>query len=316
MDGWDAAGTGAGETLIEQGIYFALGCIVTALAAMMFAPVFWNRAMRLSRKRLQLQIPVSMQEIYAERDGLRAEFAVERLRVEQAAERVHSGKAADMAEIGRRSVEVARLGDERVATRAELASLSDLHAAVQAEVSAATAETTALRAELEAAQARGSLARSELTARHAEVVAAQADAAGARANAAEALARHQAEVETLRDERARLPAAPSADAVKLQALEEELAAARDREKSLHLQNSLKAEKGRLADRALGERLERLESENAALTAALDEARRSAATIVGDAGLRESIHALGLAVAAMSREEGRPRLGAGERDELR
>jgi chromosome segregation ATPase len=95
--------------LIEQGIYFALGCIITALAALMFAPLFWRRALRLTRKRLQLQIPLSMQEIRAEHDQLRATFAVERLRIEQAADKIRATKAADMAEIGRRDVTIADL---------------------------------------------------------------------------------------------------------------------------------------------------------------------------------------------------------------
>jgi len=90
--------------VIEQGIYFGLGCVVAGLLALMFMPVLWARALRLTRQRLQAQIPVSMQEILADRDHLRAEFAVERRKLEQAMERVRDSKAQDMAELGRRAV--------------------------------------------------------------------------------------------------------------------------------------------------------------------------------------------------------------------
>jgi hypothetical protein len=134
--------------VIEQGIYFALGCIVTALLALMFAPVFWQRALRLTRQRLQLQVPLSMQEILAERDQLRAEFAVERLRVEQAMERVLAAKAGDMAEIGRRSNEVATAAGEIAVLRAVQTTQAETIGRLTREVTETEAETAALRVAL------------------------------------------------------------------------------------------------------------------------------------------------------------------------
>ena len=104
--------------MIEQSIYFSIGCIVTALLALAFGPIFWNRALRLTRQRLQLQVPLSMREILADRDQVRAHFAVERVRLEQAMERVHAGKARDMAEIGRRTMETVALTEQVAAARA------------------------------------------------------------------------------------------------------------------------------------------------------------------------------------------------------
>ena len=62
-------------------------------------------------------------------------------------------------------------------------------------------------------------------------------------------------------------------------------------------------KVRGTDRAAAERLEQLRSENAALRGELEAARRDAPATDAreDGGLRESIHALGLAVAAMTRD---------------
>lgn len=279
---------------MEQAIYFALGCIVTALLALLFAPVFWSRALRLTRKRLQLQVPLSMQEILAERDQLRAVHAVDRLRVEQEMERVQAGKDADMVAIGRVTVEAARLADEVSAFR-------DLTDAQEHEIALLGAALAEHRAE-------GSNLRKDLIAAHGEVeqLRVQAEAAvreharlneeseGHRTSAATLVARladHDAALARIRDLEGELASATAARDAGL-----------DREKSFHLANSLKAEKDRASDRALAARLDRLENENRALKATPANDGDSA-----DAALRESIHALGLAVAAMT---GTPRRGLG------
>lgn len=98
--------------MIEQGLYFGLGFVVAGLVALGFMPVLWARAIRLTRRRLQVQIPVSMQEILADRDQLRARFAVERRRLEQEMERVRATKAKDMSALGHRTMEAAALTEE------------------------------------------------------------------------------------------------------------------------------------------------------------------------------------------------------------
>ena len=258
--------------MIEQGIYFALGCIVTALCALMFAPVFWNRALRLTRQRLQLQIPYSMQEIYAERDQIRAEFAVERLRLEQELERVQAGKAGHMAEIGRRSMEVTRLAEQ----------LATAKTAEQA------LDTTIVDLRQTLIDRDADVARLGLGLREAHEHASRLEAA----TAARTDSTH-----TDPDQ----PDGPDEVGRELAALKGALSETLEREKSVHLQNSLRAERGRSADRASAGRIEQLEAENAALRddlqAALQQSSKDFAA--DDDGLRKSIHDLGLAVAAMS-----------------
>ena len=82
---------------------FALGFLVASLIALAIAPAFWRRAIRLSTRRLEMQLPLSPAEILAGRDLLRAEFAVERRQLEQKAEALNRVHAADMAELGRRA---------------------------------------------------------------------------------------------------------------------------------------------------------------------------------------------------------------------
>lgn len=88
---------------------FALGFLVAGLAALAFAPAFWRRANRLTRRRLEMQMPLSVQEILAERDQLRAEFAVERCRLDQRADQLNDRHAGDLVELGRRTAQISRL---------------------------------------------------------------------------------------------------------------------------------------------------------------------------------------------------------------
>ena len=321
--------------MIEQGIYFALGCIVTALGAMMFAPIFWRRALRLTRQRLQLQIPLSMQEIFAERDQLRAEFAVERLRGEQEVERVQAGKARDMAELGRRSMEVTRLTDRLSASRAaeqaheaeidrlsrELAERDMEVASLKAEalVAAETAGRLRRDASASAREAADSRASSvELQASQAKITAEIAglkielqDAHDLVERLQQASIANSLEASHLRTLSADLATAQS----RADALDRQLADARvalteagEREKSLELSSGMTAENSASAARAAAAEIETLRAEKRALEDELQATRRALppeADANGDGGLRESIHTLGLAVAAMTRDARRP-----------
>ncbi len=87
-------------------MYFALGFMVAALLALMSLPAFWRRAMRLSTRRLQMLAPMSMEEVAAERDLLRAEFAVRERRLEQEMEAMQAARVNDLAAIGRESARI------------------------------------------------------------------------------------------------------------------------------------------------------------------------------------------------------------------
>ena len=323
--------------MIEQGIYFALGCIVTALLAIGFAPILWARALRLTRRRLQLQIPVSMQEILADRDLLRAQFAVERVQIEQALERVQATKASDMAENGRRTVEAATLAQQLAVSRAlardqarEIETLARDLAEAGAEIGALKiamhgedGQIIALKQKLAGSKnevqslldeaqdhraAKASLETRNMGLEMRLTDAERAHAANEKRNEAAMRSRLEAAVsQANRHEASALSAQRERDEAKAQvrALDQELDAAREREKASHLQRSLQSEKARGADRARAEQLDLLQAEKAALQQALETARSEAAPAANDGadgGLRASIHALGLAVAVMSRDE--------------
>ena len=275
--------------MIEQGIYFALGCIVTALFSLAFAPLFWRRALRLTRRRLQLQVPLSMQEILADRDGLRAEFAVEQLRIEQAMEQVRATKGEDMAAIGRHSAaaatsaaEVAELRVRETAREAEIARLSR-------DLEERGAESGTLKIAIDDAHARIERWRREYDLSEAE--------------------RHRLEAEhhRLEDEVVEHRTTIASLETRAMGLEMRLTDAQrgysSREQSLadSMRNRLESAVAQAQRHEVsGLSLRRELDEARARVRALEEGAATPADETDDAGLRASIHALGLAVATMTR----------------
>jgi hypothetical protein len=84
---------------------FLLGFLTAGLLALAVAPAFWRRAERLSRRRLEMLMPVSPREVVAERDALRADFAMEVRRFEQTIEERGANLAAVQADLGRARAE-------------------------------------------------------------------------------------------------------------------------------------------------------------------------------------------------------------------
>jgi chromosome segregation ATPase len=94
--------------LIEQVVYFTLGFAICGLIGLAFLPLVSSRARRLTLARIEARLPMTFDEIEAERDLLRARFAVEKRALEIEAEQARNERAADSAELGRRAVAVMR----------------------------------------------------------------------------------------------------------------------------------------------------------------------------------------------------------------
>lgn len=98
--------------VIETVMFFALGFLVASLCALLVLPAVNARAARLAQRRLQGLFPLSVSEIAAEKDYLRARFAVAQRRLERKVEAARAGRHADMAAIGARTLEIAALSRE------------------------------------------------------------------------------------------------------------------------------------------------------------------------------------------------------------
>eukprot|EP01037_Dinobryon_pediforme_P018575 gene18575-18860_t len=82
-------------------MFFALGLLTALLFALAIIPALSRRAMRLARRRLELQLPLSPAEILAERDQLRADYAVQLRVSEQKYELAQQAHAEVSGSLGR-----------------------------------------------------------------------------------------------------------------------------------------------------------------------------------------------------------------------
>lgn len=99
--------------MIAAAMYFALGLATAGLLALMVAPALWRRAVRLTRVRIERSVPTSLAEIQADKDQLRAEFAMSTRRLELSVERLKEKAAAQLVEIDEKRNVLRRLGEEQ-----------------------------------------------------------------------------------------------------------------------------------------------------------------------------------------------------------
>ncbi|MBF9234466.1 coiled-coil domain-containing protein [Microvirga alba] len=97
--------------MVETIMIFALGFLAATLIALLIIPAINARAERLARRRAEALFPLSIEELTAEKDHLRAEFAVLQRRLERRAEQAQGVKYQSMEELGRRAVQIELLGE-------------------------------------------------------------------------------------------------------------------------------------------------------------------------------------------------------------
>ena len=95
--------------MIEIGLLVALGFLIASLLAVLFAGPFWRRAVRLTTRRIEATMPMSLTDIQAEKDQIRAEYAVELRRAEIARDREKENAARFLVERNKHRVEIAEL---------------------------------------------------------------------------------------------------------------------------------------------------------------------------------------------------------------
>ncbi|MBI3699555.1 MAG: hypothetical protein HY242_03820 [Afipia sp.] len=95
--------------MVEPIMYVAIGFLVSMLFGLMIVPLVHNRAVRLTTKRLEAATPLSMAEIQADKDQLRAEFAMSARRLEMSVEQLKNKTSSQLAELGKKSDAINRL---------------------------------------------------------------------------------------------------------------------------------------------------------------------------------------------------------------
>jgi len=130
--------------MIESIMFFGIGFLAAILIALAIIPLVHARAVRLTIRRLQDSIPRSMAEIQANKDALRAEFAMSTRRLEITVDGLRTEHANQLAELGKRGDAVRRLQIERetqnveaAALKAEVVALNERLAAADEEIKTA-----------------------------------------------------------------------------------------------------------------------------------------------------------------------------------
>ena len=95
--------------MIEPIMYFGIGFLVAALIGLVVVPLVHGRAVRLTMRRLEAAAPLSMAEIQADKDQLRAEFAMSTRRLEMSVDQLKTRSTSQLAELGKKGDAINRL---------------------------------------------------------------------------------------------------------------------------------------------------------------------------------------------------------------
>jgi len=285
--------------LIQSLLFFVLGVLACGFVVALFAPAALRRSARLTRRRIEATIPLKKEEIEAERDGVRAQYAIETRKLEMELKTLRDKAAGQAIDIIRYQ-EAVRLIEEKCAQG-------------EAALAESEARNSALRSELGQRESRfqqlaQSLASAEKTI---EAHAAEMDKLGqmydeasfSSSNRQIELVARESELEQIRGDISALRAGrKEADRLRKEA-EAETRSAREalraeRKKTVDLDKKLERLMATLADRE--DKIERRERELTRLRGERKAAPRasSGAAASGDAAMRETMQDLAARVTDM------------------
>lgn len=150
--------------MVEPIMYLAIGFLLSMLCGLAIVPLVHNRAVRLTTRRLEAATPLSMAEIQADKDQLRAEFAMSARRLEMSVDQLKNKTTSQLAELGKKSDAINRMKIELGEKNATIFALEAREKAVKEQLRATeeefNAKTTSLReAEIALSDKQGELAK-------------------------------------------------------------------------------------------------------------------------------------------------------------
>jgi hypothetical protein len=98
----------------------ALGFFAASLLGLLVASAFWSRAVRLTTARIKQSMPVSEPEMRADRDRLRAEYAIKVHKLEMLLDQAKLERARQLIDINRRDASISTLETDVVRLKADL----------------------------------------------------------------------------------------------------------------------------------------------------------------------------------------------------
>ena len=98
--------------MLEPALFTALGFAVAALLALMVAPAVWRQAVRITRNRIEASVPLTLNEIQADKDQLRAEFAMSTRRLEMNLDKLRERASVQVIEINRKRDQLSKVAED------------------------------------------------------------------------------------------------------------------------------------------------------------------------------------------------------------
>src|SRR5262249_51791758 len=95
--------------MIEPIMLFGIGFLVASVIGLGIIPLVHNRAVRLTMRRVEAATRLSMAELQADKDQLRAEFAMSTRRLEMSVEQLKAKSTSQLAELGKKGDAINRL---------------------------------------------------------------------------------------------------------------------------------------------------------------------------------------------------------------
>jgi chromosome segregation ATPase len=148
--------------MIEPLMYIGIGFLIAGLLVIGVIPLVHGRAVRLTARRLEALNPVSMTEIQAQKDQLRAEFAMSTRRLEMSVEQLKARSASQLAELGKKNEAISRLKFELGEKAAAVLALEAKEKQLADELETVGADRAAKAGALEEAQRALAAAQAEL----------------------------------------------------------------------------------------------------------------------------------------------------------
>lgn len=199
-------------------MYFALGFLSAGIVALIVGPPLWRRALRLTRRDIERTLPMTHAEIQAEKDQLRAGFALSIRSLNQTVERLKEQVTEQFIDINRKREVITHLTAQGSLSADDIVALETRRA--ELEVRMAEADRTVATATADRAETVQSLAaiRSNLAAAENAIRELSAEREAQRL---EIIAR-DTEIDNLRDALAAVKMTSTVSAVESAGLESEM----------------------------------------------------------------------------------------------
>lgn len=155
--------------MIEQTLFFALGFLSASVLTIFIANAIWRRAVRLTTKRVQAALPVSLAEIKADRDQLRTEFAMAARKLEMSVEQLKTRGHLQLVDITRKNEQLRVVLDEVKKRTETINEMEKRETQIRAECLAAETAFAATNKAMKAAEERLVVVQAKLAEREREV---------------------------------------------------------------------------------------------------------------------------------------------------